>query len=107
MGSNYPPRQHLPQQWRPDPRDPQGTPRMPMHMQPNMQYPYQQQPPQWQHNHYPQTWQQQPHLAVTRKPITFAEHLLHFLLCFPTCGLWIFVWIGRAAAGRKERTVYR
>lgn len=49
----------------------------------------------------------QPQVTVTRKPITFAEHLFHLFMCFPTCGLWVFVWIARAAAGRTEKTTYR
>jgi len=73
-------------------------------------------PPQWQPQppppQYPPQWQQpvpyrQPQVAVTRKPISFAEHIFHFLMCFPTCGLWIFVWIARAAGKRKETTYYR
>lgn len=45
-----------------------------------------------------------PRVTVTKKPITFAEHLFHFFMSCCTCGLWIPVWIARAAGKRKERT---
>jgi hypothetical protein len=82
--------------WQPDPR----------YQQPQQPYRGPVPPPQ----PYPQQWQQPqpaPRMTVTKKPITFAEHVFHFLMCFPTCGLWAFVWIARAAGKRKEKTYYR
>lgn len=77
------------------------------------QQPPQQWPPQQGYGQQVQPWQQPPQppypprVAVTRKPISFAEHIFHFCMCFPTCGLWVFVWIARAAGKRKETTYYR
>jgi hypothetical protein len=125
----YPPRQPYRGQWPPPQQQPQNPPQQPQSQQawpprriaqpppdprgPAPYWPQQQQPPQypqqqvmpapWQQPYPPQQWQQ-PQVAVTRKPITFVEHLFHFFMCFPTCGLWIFVWIARAAAGRTEKT---
>lgn len=101
MSGNYPqgqwPPQQQPQQWPPQPQQQQWPP----------QQPYSQQQVQpWQQPYPPQPYGP-PRMAVTRKPISFAEHIFHFCMCFPTCGLWIFVWISRAAAKRKETTYYR
>jgi hypothetical protein len=99
----WPPRQQAQPyqgQWPP----PQQQPPYPPQYQQQPQYqvqPYQQPYP-------PQQWQRPgpPPVTITRKPITFAEHLFHLFMCFPTCGLWAIVWISRAVAGREERTTY-
>ena len=96
------------QQWQPPQQPPRQQAQPYQGQWPPPQY---QQPPQYQvqpyQQPYPQQWQQPrpPQVTVTRKPITFAEHLFHFFMCFPTCGLWAIVWIARAASGRTERTV--
>lgn len=33
------------------------------------------------------------------------NHILHFLLGFPTLGLWWFVWLGLAIWGGEQRTM--
>ncbi|WP_017516294.1 hypothetical protein ACQCLI_15115 [Pseudomonas nitroreducens] len=30
------------------------------------------------------------------------NHILHLLLCIPTCGLWLIVWAGVAASNRRR-----
>jgi hypothetical protein len=43
-----------------------------------------------------------PPQAVTRAPLTAAQHILHLLLTVLTGGLWGIVWIIRARQGNRR-----
>lgn len=113
-GQQWPPRQQGPQygrQWDPGASD-RARQQRPPQPPPGWQPPQQQWPPQPGYGQQVQPWQQPPQpygprTSVTVKPISFAEHIFHFCMCFPTCGLWVIVWIARAAGKRKETTYYR
>ena len=41
-------------------------------------------------------------LLVRGKPV---NHILHLLLCFPTLGFWLFVWLLLVLVGGEKRQV--